>query len=49
VLSEGDAISPYQDCVDPGLMGQTLIYELTVSSEFAGSAQQQLSVPFPNG
>jgi polar amino acid transport system substrate-binding protein len=49
VLSEGDATSPYQDCVDASLMGQTLIYELTVSSEFAGSDQQQLSVPFPNG
>ncbi len=30
-------------------MGQTLIYELTVSSEFAGSTQQQLPVPFPDG
>jgi hypothetical protein len=49
VLSESDATSPYQDCVDASLMGQTLIYELTVSSEFAGSAQQQLSVLFANG
>jgi hypothetical protein len=49
VLSEADASSPYQDCVDASLMGQTLIYELTVSSEFAGSDQQQLSVLFPNG
>ena len=49
VLSEADASSPYQDCVDPSLMGQTLIYELTVSSEFAGSVQQQLSVLFANG
>ncbi len=49
VLSESDAISPYQDCVDASLMGQTLIYELTVSSEFAGSDQQQLSVLFANG
>ena len=49
VLSEADASSPYQDCVDSSLMGQTLIYELTVSSEFAGSDQQQLSVLFANG
>ena len=49
VLAEADASSPFQDCVDMSLMGQTLIYELTVSSEFAGSAQQQLAVPFPNG
>ncbi len=49
VLAEGDAFSPYQDCVDTGLMGQTLIYTLTASSEFAGSTQQQLPVPFPNG
>lgn len=49
VLSEGDASSPYQDCVDPGLAGQTLVYRLTVSSEFAGSTSQELAVQFIAG
>ncbi|MEZ4769565.1 MAG: transporter substrate-binding domain-containing protein [Caldilineales bacterium] len=49
VLSEGDATPPYQDCVDPGLAGQTLIYTLSVDSEFSGSTSQQTTVVFAAG
>ena len=44
-----DANSPYQDCVDAGLAGQELTYELRVDSEFSGSATQQLIVQFIAG
>ncbi len=49
VLAEADASSPFQDCVDASLAGQTLIYTLTVSSEFGGSVRQELPVVFAAG
>ncbi len=49
VLAEGDAFSPFQDCADLSLAGQTLIYTLTVSSEFGGSVSQDLPVVFAAG
>jgi hypothetical protein len=49
VLAEGDASAVYQDCADASLAGQTLIYTLTVDSEFAGSDSQDLPVPFIAG
>ena len=48
-LSEGDAAWPFQDCVDASLAGQTLIYTLTVDSEFSGSTSQQTTVVFAAG
>ena len=44
-----DASSPTQDCVDAGLAGQDVIYELKADAEFGGSAVEQLVVPFPGG
>lgn len=49
MLAESDASSPFQDCVDASLAGQTLIYTLTVSSEFGGSGSQTLPVVFAAG
>lgn len=49
MLAEGDAFSPFQDCADLSLAGQTLIYTLTVSSEFGGSVRQELPVVFAAG
>ena len=49
VLAESDASSPFQDCADLRLAGHTLIYTLTVSSEFGGSVSQDLPVVFAAG
>ena len=44
-----DVQSGYQDCVAVSEEGTQQVYELKVDSEFAGSASQQLVVPFGRG
>jgi polar amino acid transport system substrate-binding protein len=44
-----DVASGYQDCVDPSLAGQELIYRLRVDAEFADPVRQELTVPFIAG
>jgi len=41
--------SGYQDCVAVSEQGTPQIYELRVDSEFAGSTNMQLTVPFGFG
>ena len=44
-----DVQSGYQDCVAVSEEGTQQVYELKVDTEFAGSASQQLVVPFGRG
>ena len=44
-----DVQSGYQDCVSVSEEGTQQVYELKVDTEFAGSASQQLVVPFGHG
>lgn len=49
LIAGPDVQSAYQDCVAVSEEGTTQVYELRVDSESAGSARQELTVPFGRG